>query len=1117
MKTFFFSVVFLAISFISRSQCNVIATAMPLPASCPGACDGQILYTYQNLAAPGAPYMVVLSDGSGNVISINTYLSEVMTIPFTNLCADDYTITVQGTSCLFTTSALVTEPAPMTVYVNVTDPAPGMSDGSAEILVSGGTGPYTFGLNCLSYSGSNIFTGLSAGTYTACVQDNNGCSQMVTFTCLDVTSCDIVVTATPASLPSCAGSCDASLQYFYADGNSNNPYLIELTQGGITQQTATNNSPNGSGTFTNLCSGVYNVEVTNAQGCTGTFPVTIMQPPVLAIGGVTVTNATSGNSDGSAVVNVSGGVPAYQYSLDGVTYQAGNVFTGLSAGVYVVYVQDSNGCIVFYTFIVQEDPGCFFNVSTLVNQGSPCAGSCDASLTYTFSGVISDPPFTITLENSGSVVQTATSLNQTVTGTFTGLCSGDYTLTVTNSSGCEEVVNITISQPAPLSYSFTSIAPTIGNNDGSIHVNVIGGTAPYEFSIDNMSSWQTSPDFTGLGTGFYIINIQDANGCMGIVCIILNETTGCDFTITAMPDANSCANACDGSVIYAFNDAGNHPPYSIELMQGTSVLQTNMVDLSNGGTGQFLNLCEGVYTLQVTDGNGCTDEITVYVDAPDYLFVSGANISNSTAGNSDGEAEILVSGGTAPYQFSLDNGLTWSGSNYLTGLSAGFYILMVEDANGCSAIFCFVVNEDPGCTIATTLFLDTPVSCHGACDGALDFAYSEGTPNPPYLITLSNNGTSVATMTQTSSAFSGTFNGLCAGNYSISVTNGSGCQSLVSNYTLTEPDAVMLNVTVTDASAGNSNGVAVVNATGGTGQYSYSLDGITWQASNVFDGLSSGAHIAYVQDENGCSNFFTFLVGENLNCNIALTVYGQTAISCSGMCDASVNFTFADLNSNLPYTVILTNSWGGTSTQTFSSNTASGQFTDLCTGTYTLSVQDVAGCMSIQTFVITSPSYLNVGVSTTDATAGNTDGSALLSISGGTAPYEISIDNQVSWQTSNLLSDLGAGVYIVYVKDANGCSQIFCFFLGDSNVASINPENENVRVYPNPSHGLFFVESMQVLSAVVYDLNGKQIQAENRLASNGVVIDLTNANTGVYILEVLLEDGSVNRVRLVKE
>ncbi|MBK9190691.1 MAG: SprB repeat-containing protein [Crocinitomicaceae bacterium] len=261
--SFFFAFL---ISSAAWNQCNVVGTAMPQPASCADVCDGEILYFYQNIGAPGAPYIVSMQDSDGNMLYFQTFMTEIATIPFSGLCPDTYTINVQGTSCSNTTYAVVSSPAPLTIYANTTDPTFGNSNGEIEVVVNGGTPGYTYSIDGTTYGSGNTFTGLAAGNYSVYVIDANGCDDTISVTLNDNTGCNLVVTANPSAMITCYGGCNGALQYMYFDGLNNSPYVIELIQGGITLQMQTNSSSNSGGTFTNLCAGNYTVKVTDAQG-----------------------------------------------------------------------------------------------------------------------------------------------------------------------------------------------------------------------------------------------------------------------------------------------------------------------------------------------------------------------------------------------------------------------------------------------------------------------------------------------------------------------------------------------------------------------------------------------------------------------------------------------------------------------------------------------------------------------------------------------------------------------------------------------------------------------------------------------------------------------------------
>lgn len=1113
MKTALLLFVTILLTLNANSQCQLTSSGTPEMVTCNGDCDGSIAYMYENLnpGSPGSPYIVTLQDSQGNTISSNTYTNENETILFSDLCADLYTIFVQGNPCSDLTTVNITEPDPLLANANTTDPTFGNNDGEVEIITNGGTPPYTYSIdNGSNFQSSNIFTGLPSGNYSVIIEDDNGCQQTVTFNLVDNTQCSLVLTSAPSAV-SCYGYCDGQIDYFYQTGNPNPPYQVELIENGTVQQTITSNDPFGQGVFTDLCAGIYEVIVTDAQGCTYPNTISITEPPLLMVTNVSTTDATAGNSDGSATINVTGGTPSYMYSLNGGSFQSSNTFNGLEAGAYVVLVIDANGCPSNYTFIIQETPGCFFNLSANISNPISCYYDCDASIDYIFVGDANDPPFSIVLESNGNLIQSTTNPNQTVTGTFSGLCAGQYTITVMNSSGCSEVVTVTIENPDPITVIPSTIDATPGSNDGEIGVNVSGGTAPYQYSIDNQNSWQSSPTFTGVGTGPYIVYVQDANGCIAFITVYVYESEGCEFFLTQNSLPTSCYEDCDGSIIYSFNDPGNNPDYLIELWQGNTVLDNTIVSGTNGGSGQFDNLCEGTYSIIITDVNGCSDTISSYVDSPDPLQIDSVDVIDATAGNNDGSAEVNVTGGTAPYQYSIDVGSNWQASNEFTGLAPGHYNVIVEDANGCTAVLCFTVNEDPGCTITTTLLETQQISCYAACDGILTYSYSDNDNNAPYTITLSENGNTVSTTTSSLSSSSGTFENLCAGNYSVTVSNANGCTSFASNYTLTQPDMLNVSVNVTDASTGNSNGTATVIVSGGTGQYSYSLDGVNFQTSNYFDSLSAGTYIAYVQDANGCSEIYTFLTSENTQCNITLTLSPDQMVSCPGACNGVISFFFNDVNMNPPYTVFLTNANqpGNVVTQIFNSgNSGSGTFTNVCSGIYIVSVQDENGCESFNTIQITEPPYFNISASQVNPNIGNNDGSVTINTTGGAGSYEYSIDQQSTWQTSNEFNNLGDGFYSFDVKDANSCSQVFCVVLKEDNDASLEEFSNNFSVYPNPATDQVTIEGEQPIDNIqIIDLNGRIVYS-NKSNDNAININTTLWSKGVYVVRVQIANGT---------
>jgi hypothetical protein len=1099
----------------SFSQCVLISTANGSAIDCNGDCNGIIYYTYQNTASanPGAPYVVTLTNQTtGQWMGSYTYTTEGQTFQYPNLCAGSYLITIQGNGCSTSTTTVITQPLPIQASVNTIDPAPGQNNGSATVVANGGVQPYTYSINGINYQSSATFSSLAAGTYTAYVKDANDCVQTVDFTLSNPASCNMAVTANGSNVL-CYGACNAVIQYAYTLAGVG-PCVIELQNSvGQVLQMQTNANTAGSGSFSNVCAGVYTVEVTDANGCTAYYSYTVGQPAQLYITNVATTAAAYGTSNGSATITATGGTAPYTYSLNGTTYQSSNVFTNLSSGVHVAFVKDANGCIQIYTFVVQETTACTL-IMTSNSVPVSCYGSASGSIYYVYNNAVG--PVSIVLQNTnGATMQSQTSQTANGQGSFPTVPAGTYYIVATDASGCSYTNTIYVTSPTSgLTVTGTSTPATSGMSNGTITMTASGGTAPYSYSLNNTSNWQSSNVFTGLAPGVYIVYVQDANGCMTVYTIQLTQTVGCNQAIVGTPDHVDCAGENSGSITYTFTSPGTSAPYIVELISNGNTVQTATYT-AGAATGTFSNLFSGVYTLELTAANGCVSTVQVYVDQPAPVQVTNVTVTNATTGMSNGSAVVTVVGGTAPYTYTVNNGTSGT-SNVLSGLSAGIQILLVTDANGCSTIYCFIVNESPACpSIAVTMAETQSITCNGQCNGSLSWTYTSGGTAGLYEVILMDGNNVVSENTYTSPAFQGVFNNLCAGDYSITVTDPNGC-SATYNYILQEPDPLYVTGTSTAANAGSSNGTITMAATGGSGQYEYSLNNTSnWQSSNVFTGLATGVYMVFVRDENGCMQVYTVQVGSVSGCNLTVTATQAPGASCGGSCNESIIYSYTTSTGGAPFTVILTDQNGNTETQTQTSTTMTGTFTGLCQGLYTVTVQGSNGCVGIYTVQVYVPDYMSIIVNSTDPTPGLSDGSFTLNVSGGTSPYEFSIDDQVNWTSNPSFNNLPAGVYLAYTKDANTCTQVTAVKLGQS-TADVIELKKDLNIYPNPTNGLVFIEGSSVVELTISNSNGQAVDGKIINLTNGWMTDLTGLAPGIYMLS--LDLGDENRiVKIVKE
>ena len=633
---------------------------------------------------------------------------------------------------------------------------------------------------------------------------------------------------------------------------------------------------------------------------------------------------------------------------------------------------------------------CSVTPPTTVLNASSTSGCAPHTVTFT-DGTTAGDPATSWLWNFGDGTF-STSQNP---GAHVYASGGTYYVTFEscNTGGCTtDATTITVTDPPTISNVATT-DPTCAANIGSIVITASGGTGALSYSIDNGVTYQASNTFTGLGAATYAIVVEDAAGC--------TANTTATLSLPASPTVSnvsttspSCFGGSDGTltITAAGGDGG---PYTYSVDNGVTFQASN----------SFSGLTATTYNVVVMDGNGCQGTTTATITNPPAVTYT-AIISDENCGAGDGSITLTGGGGDGgPYTYSIDNGVTFQASGSFAGLSASGYNIVVEDASGCQTAGTETVSGTGAATI-NGINEDISLTCNGDCNGQLTASVSGGIL--PYVYSWvdgSSNpvGGNTATIT-----------GLCADTYTLTVVDngGAGCTAVMS-YTLSEPTAVTFGAIVTDESCGSGNGqIQISGAAGGDGgPYSYSIDnGVTFQGSATFTGLSAATYNVVVEDASGCQATST----ETVN-NIAGPSVTNIAVvdpQC-GLGDGTITITASGGTGSLLYSID-----NGITFQ------ASNSFTNLTPGTYNIIVEDAIGCQTTSTSVTLvdlGPPTIT-GVVVTNADCGNIDGTITITATGGTGSLQYSIDNGVTFQVGNGFTGLGAATYDVIVEDANGCT-----------------------------------------------------------------------------------------------
>lgn len=531
----------------------------------------------------------------------------------------------------------------------------------------------------------------------------------------------------------------------------------------------------------------------------------------------------SGTSDTSTLQN-----PSHQFSGPG-TY---TVTLVVSTGANICYSNAIDSAFLVITISASAGPAL-----TPAQTQVSCNNSCDGTASISASG--GTVPYSYIWSNGQS------------SSSITGLCAGTFSVVVTDSAGCSSSSIFNITQPAALTATANASQASCGSTTGTATVTVSGGSGSYTYSWSPAGGSSTVA--TGLSIGSYTCLITDSSGCtIAAVASVVNS--GAPF-VTLSGQANVlCFGGSTGSA--AVSASGGTPGYTYSWSPAGGT--------SSAATG----LSAGNYVVTVTDGVGCSNVLPVTITEPGLL---SSTVSSSPSGctSPTGSATITASGGTAPFSYVWSPSV--SSSSSASALTAGSYSVTVVDTNGCTSISSFSVAtvSSPTATVAGLV----NILCNGLNTGSAAVSVSGG--SLPYTYSWSPAGGSGALAV-----------GLAAGNYSVLITDASGCTATQS-ITISAPPAINTSVVSQPSACNDSTGTASVSAAGGTGALSYFWNpGLQTNAS--VSGLAPGTYTVVISDANGCASTETITItaaggpSVTVSPNITIAAGTSTTLNASG-------------------------------------------------------------------------------------------------------------------------------------------------------------------------------------------------------------------------------------------
>ena len=807
--------------------------------------DGSItalLFSDTGPITPGADYTFIWNDPAGSTTQTITGLSSA-TVP------TNYSVTVTGPNgCMLDASETVFDPGPIMANATVTDATcSGAGDGAIMLNITGGAGGYfTDWAHSTTLDGSTNINGLSDDIYEVTISDANMCS--ATFF-IEVEAIKVLEIAETIDSITCNGDCNGEIEVIAStSGGAPSPYTFNWisNMGAVVPVNTANTS-----TISNLCEGIYQVFLTDADNCSVNETFILGQPDVLDITLVGTTNETCAvGDDGTATIAVAGGV--YPYSYDwGVPGQTDSTAVNLGEGLYTVTVIDANSCSE--TFDVMINAPVPPIITALIDDNVPCDNSVNGTLTVeTMDG---GAPIT-GIEWNTTPVQT--------TPTITGLLPGEYIVTVTAEDGCTTIDTALVIAPDPLSVASVNVEDTNcpGTGGGLVSFILEGGVQPYNFTWSNGAGGDNVSTITGgdIVADTYFVTITYGIDCPSLEeSAIVGEPPHIEGDFSGI-DGVSCYNLsgvpADGEATvtpYYADDVGNTQGQTWNVTwQNLETPPTVFFQESGVLTSSANNLPQDEQFVIVSDGQ-CFDTLSVNIPAPPPLLATGSTVDVSCFGDVDGSVTVMGQGGTGGYMYNWSTGDV--NITTVEDLPPGDVTVVITDDNNCNFTFAASVGEPEPFVAFTLLETQDSVSCFEGDDALISIGTNGGNPG---ILTYTWED-DIAASNQSTAQNVG------PGSWSVTVTDEKGCTDELTTL-ITQPDPITFEYSVdTIQCFGEDAEFRIDTVIGGTVdgyvEYTFSLDIIQPQlpVNTAFD-LDAGEYVVSVFDNNDCEVSDTFLL-----------------------------------------------------------------------------------------------------------------------------------------------------------------------------------------------------------------------------------------------------------------
>jgi gliding motility-associated-like protein len=978
-----------------------IGIAMKKNVSCYGFSDGKIRV---NISSGKSPFTY-----SWNIAGSNDSIA--------NLSSGTYTAFVNDSNnCKDTLAIQITQPDSLRASLNFKHPLCYLSlDGYIKVLPIGGTPPFLYSINGGGFSSVDSFAGLTGAVYTIQVRDSQFCIKTYTQT---LTNPPAIQLALLSDSVKCFGTNGGKIQIIATGGTPGYTYRLNT----MAFDTFSNKP--------NLFSANYTLSIRDLNGCQKDSSIQVASYSQISLTKTILDTIRCKNgNDGRISLTASGGKSPYTFSINGGGFQASNIFANLNVGMKYFRVRDAFNCEFLDSILLSEPAGMTSNI--VIQKNVACYGQSNGKARVIVVGGIL--PYSY-LWSNGITIDSTSTLN-----------SGIHYVRITDTKNCKDSVSFTITQPDSLHANLSLYNPRCHNTLGSIKVNPLGGTAPYQFSI-NASAFSSTDSFTNLlGIGHSIV-VLDNNFCSKTFSPLL--ITPSQLTATYKVDSVRCFGASTGRIIVNYSGG-----------TGTKTIRSNTI-INAGDT--VKNLSAGNYLIEVSDANNC--KVDSLVNLAQYADIV-LNVQKDTVkcfGSATASMSISVTGGAGGYSYGV-NSSAFGSSNIFTGLAAGIQLAKVSDKYQCQKTQNVTITQIDSMSINTQL---THNLCFRDSLGKVKFLISGGTP--PYSISF--NGSGYGSIDS--------FVKLPAGSFMYSVRDINNCLKN-GNVIITQPTPLISSTVIDSVKCfKQSTGSIVVNPSGGTPNYMFSFNGQAFVSGNSFVNLAAGTYNVKIRDANLCIKDTNVVVKSSDSFYFSYLV---DSIDCNNANNGRVNIMPA--GGKPPYQFSL-------NAGVFNSNNI---ISNLTPTNHTIQIRDAYNCILNLPISLTNPSPIVIQIDSNipNNCFNESKGRLQVSSSGGTLPHSY------SWSNSGVLNriiNLPAGTYTVTVMDAKNCIKTLTTSISQPTDFSIIPNQTNLKCFGDGDGSISIIVSGSNPSYSYLWSNGATTSNISNLIGGTYSITITDAN-----------------------